>query len=89
MITRVRIEGEGPTSERLMTEFEEVTSALEAFFAQYGVGTFPGHVFLERCTGSPEVSVEGNWKGRSVVHFDTQLLNGQLDENYRPMDRPA
>jgi len=78
MITRVRIEGEAETSEKLEAEFNLVARALADVFLQYQVYTFPQHVLLERCDGDPDISVMGNWKGRSVLHFDTQRLNDQL-----------
>jgi len=78
MITRIRIEGESETSERLHHEFSLVRQALSDLFAQFEVTTFLGHTLLEKCNGSPDVSVAGNWIGRSVVHLDTQKLNEQI-----------
>jgi len=78
MITRIRIEGESDSSETLHGEFQWLANRMEEAFKSAGVATLPGHVLMERCPGDPDVSVHGNWKGRSTIHFDTQKLNEQL-----------
>lgn len=80
MITRIRIEGEAPSSERLSHEFALVRSALVRLFEDYGVEVTPAHEIVECCAGDPDVSFDGNWKGRAVVHLDTQRGNDQLPD---------
>jgi hypothetical protein len=80
MITRIRIEGEAHSSDRLSHEFTWLTHRIREAFEAVGVEIFPDHTLMEQCQGDPNVSVFGNWKGRSTIHMDTQKLNGQLDQ---------
>ena len=78
MITRVRIEGEAGSAEQLNGEFIWLVNKIAEVFDSVAVATMPAHSVLEKCDGDPDVSVHGNWKGRSVIHFDTQKLNDQI-----------